>query len=141
MLSRRRGGHPLRAQGDPDQAENAEPQPEGDAPHEATDADTGCSRAADSLVAKESENAEYLIGLDGTPDDDAIGKLAAARTKVDMAEDVAKRMQAATVRVQALSDDPDAMLAAAATEAALRAEHKTILVDLRTVARGMGENC
>ena len=65
-------GTPFRAQDSPDQAENAEPQPEGDDPREAGDADTGCSRALDSLVAEENANAEFLIGLDGTPDDDIL---------------------------------------------------------------------
>ncbi len=90
-------GTPFRAQDDPDQEENAEPQPEGDDPLETGDADTGCSRAPDSLVAEENVNAEFLIGLDGTPDDDAISKLAAARAKLNLAEEVAKRMRAATV--------------------------------------------
>ena len=85
-------------------------------------------------------NAEFLIGLDGTPDDDAMGKLVAARTEVNLAEEIAKRMRAATVRAQASANDPDAALAAAASEAALRAEHRAVLVDLRAVARGMGEH-
>ena len=83
-------------------------------------------------------NAEFLIGLDGTPDDDAMGKLAAVRSKLNLAEEIAKRMRAATVRAQASAHDPDEALAAAASEAALRAEHRAVLVDLRTVAPGMG---
>ncbi len=132
-------GTPFRAQDDPDQEENAESQPEGDDPIETGDAESRCPRLPDSLVAEENANAEFLIGLDGTPDDDAIGKIAAARAKLNMAEAVAKRIQTARVRAQALANDPDAALAAAASEAALRADHKSVLVDLRTVARGMGE--
>ena len=49
-------------------------------------------------------------------------------------------MQAATIRAQASRNDPDTVLATAATEATLRAEHTTVLVDLRTIARGMGEH-
>ena len=48
-------------------------------------------------------------------------------------------MRAATVRTQASGNDPDAALQSAAEEAALRADHKAVLVDLRTIARGMGE--
>ena len=69
-----------------------------------------------------------------------MGKLAAARTKLNMAEDVAKRLRASTVRLQASVHDPDVALAAAAEEAALRADHTAVMVDLRTVARGMGEH-
>ena len=133
-------GTPFRAQDNADEAEDAEPESHGDDSGDAGDADTGCSRALDSLVAEENANAEFLIGLDGTPDDDAMGKLAAARTKLNMAEDVAKRLRASTVRLQASVHDPDVALAAAAEEAALRADHTAVLVDLRTVARGMGEH-
>ena len=69
-----------------------------------------------------------------------MGKLAAARDKLNLAEEVAKRMQAATIRAQASTNEPDTVLAAAAEEASLRAEHTAVLVDLRTTARGMGEH-
>ncbi len=39
----------------------------------------------------------FIIGLNGTPDDDALGKLAAVRAKLALLEDVGKRIQAATV--------------------------------------------
>ena len=74
-------GTPFRAQDDPEHAENAEVEPEGDDSCEAGAVDTGCSGAPDSLVAEENANAEFLIGLDGTPDDDSMGKLAAVRAK------------------------------------------------------------
>ena len=50
-------GTPFRAQDVPEQAESAEPEPEGDDPCEAREADTGCSRAPDSLVAEENVHA------------------------------------------------------------------------------------
>ena len=59
-----------------------------------------CPRAPDALIAEENANAEFLIGLDGSPDDDAVGKLAAYRAKVQLAEDFAKRINAARGRVQ-----------------------------------------
>ena len=50
-------------------------------------------------------------------------------------------MRAATVRAQASANDPASRrMQAVASEAALRAEHRAVLVDLRTVARGMGEH-
>ena len=131
-------GTPLRAQEDPDEADEAELAPEDGSP-EQENADAGCCRAPDALIADENANAEFLIGLDGTPDDDAIGKLAAMRAKCNMQEDLAKRLRAATVRAQASADDPDAALPAAADAAALQADHKAVLVDLRTIARDMGE--
>ena len=131
-------GTPLRASGLPHEGDDAEPTAEGD-PCAEGDADAAHCRAPDSLIAEENANAEFLIGLDGTPDDDAIGKLAAARAKLNLAEDVAKRLRAATMRAHASAGDPDAAVDAAATEAALRADHKAVLVDLRSVARGMGE--
>ena len=62
--------------------------------------DSGCNRAPDALIAQENANAEFLIGLDGSPDDDAVGKLAAFRAKLQMAEEFQKRMGTATVRTQ-----------------------------------------
>ena len=46
-----------------------------------THRDPACLRAADALIAEENANAEFLIGLDGSPDDDAVTKLAAFRSK------------------------------------------------------------
>ena len=91
-------------------------------------------------IAEENTNAEFLIGLDGTPDDDAMGKLAAMRAKWHLAEEAGKRMRAATVRAHVSRNDPAAALQSGADEAVLRAKHKTVLVDLRTIARGMGEH-
>ena len=131
-------GTPLRAQEDPDEAGDAEVTPEDGLP-EGENADAGCCRAPDALIADGNANAEFLIGLDGTPDDDAMGKLAAVRAKLQLQEDPAKRMRAATVRAHASVNDGDAALPAAADAAALQADHKAVLVDLRTIARDMGE--
>ena len=56
--------------------------------------DAGCCRAPDALIADENANAEFLIGLDGSPDDDAVGKLASFRAKVALAEEAGKRWRA-----------------------------------------------
>ena len=132
-------GTPFCADEGKEEADDAELAPDGD-PCEEKAADAGCCRAPDALIAEENANAEFLIGLDGSPDDDAIGKLAAVRAKLHLAEEVGKRMRAATVRAQASENDPAAAMQSAAEEAALRADHKSILVDIRTVARGMGEH-
>ena len=60
--------------------------------------DSGICRAPDALMAEENANAELLIRLDGSPDDDAIGTLAAFRAKMQMAEEAQKRITAATTR-------------------------------------------
>ena len=120
---------------------------------EEPDAEHTCGRAPDALIAEENANAEFLIGLDGTPDDDAVGKLAAFRAKVQMAEDAQKRIAAATVRAQKASAAEEApstaagasehasnkAMEAAADVAALLADHKSVCVDMRTLARSMGD--
>ena len=68
-----------------------------------------------------------------------MGKLAAVRAKLQLQEDLAKRMRAATVRAHASAADLVAALPAAADAAALQADHKAVLVDLRTIARDIGE--
>ena len=86
-------------------------------------------------------NAEFLIGLDGSPDDDALGKLAAFRAKAQLAENTQKRIHAATKRTHeadvAGKDSSEAM-EVAADLAALLADHKTVCVDMRTLARSLG---
>ena len=39
------------------------------------DGDRGCCRPPDALIAEANANAEFLIGLDGSPDDDALESL------------------------------------------------------------------
>ena len=51
----------------------------GEADLKQNDGDSGCCRAPDALILEEKVNAEFLIGLDGSYDDDAIGGLAAFR--------------------------------------------------------------
>ena len=103
--------------------------------------DPGCCRAPDALIAEESANAEFLIGLDGSPDDDAVGKLAAFRAKTQLAEEAQKRITAAVKRTQganAAGNDPGNAMESAADLAALMADHKTVCVDMRTLARSLG---
>ena len=122
-------------------------------PSNETGTDSGCFRAPVALIAEENTNAEFLIGLDGSPDDDAVGKLAAFRAEVQMAEDAQKRIAAATVRAQKASAAEEAPITtagasehasnkameAAADVAALHADHKSACVDMRTLARSMGD--
>ena len=55
----------------------------------------GAAAAPDALIAEENANAEFLIGLDGSPDDDVVGRLASFQAKVALAEEAAKRMSVA----------------------------------------------
>ena len=102
---------------------------------------SGCCRAPDALIAEENANAELLIGLDGSPDDDAVGKLAAFRGKGQLAEEAQKRITAATKRIhdaKVAGNDPSKVMESAADLAALLADHKTVCVDMRALARSMG---
>ena len=86
--------------------------------------DSGCCRAPDVLIAEENANAEFLIGLDGSPDDDAVGKLAAFRAKAQLAEEAQKRITAATKRTHEANvagNDPSKAMESAADLAALLA--------------------
>ena len=56
--------------------------------------------ALDALIADENANAEFLIGLDANPDDCVIGKLAAFRAKLQLAEKHASKLTSAA-RAQA----------------------------------------
>ena len=107
--------------------------------------DAGCCRAPDALIADENANAEFLIGLDGSPDDDAVGKLASFRAKVALAEEAGKRMARATLQVERARQDARdaqqdtyAVMEVVADQAACTAEHRSVCVDLRSVARSMG---
>ena len=94
-----------------------------------------------ALIAEENANAEFLIGLDGSPDDDAVGKLAAYRAKVQIADETQKIIATATVRTQqaaAPGNDSSTAMEPAADLAALLADHKAVYVDMRTLARTMG---
>ena len=90
---------PFSADNDEDNADTAEDHlDEADLQQDAGDA--GCCSAPDALIAEENANAEFLIGLDGSPDDDAIGKLAAFRANAQMAEEAQQRITAATQRAR-----------------------------------------
>ena len=121
-----------------DDEDEAEAEQDGECIEEKT-SDSGCHGAPDALIAEENANAEFLIGLDGSPDDDAIGKLAAIRAKTNLAHEMEKRIRTATLRAKASEDESAAKLESAADVAALLADHKTVCVDVRTMARGMGE--
>ena len=93
------------------------------------------------LLAEENANAEFLIGLDGSPDDDAIGKLAAFRAKAQLAEEAQKRISAATKRTHDASvagNDASKAMESAADLAALLADHKSVCVDMRELAKSLG---
>ena len=93
------------------------------------DGDAACFKAPDALIAEENANAEFLIGLDGSPDDDAVGKLAAFRAKAELAEEAQKRIVAAMKRTHdadVAGNDPSKAMESAADLAALLAEHKTV---------------
>ena len=69
---------------------------------------SGRCRAPDALIAEENANAEFLIGLDGSPDDDAVGKLAAFRAKLNMAAEFQKRLSTVEQRIhQSRTSDND----------------------------------
>ena len=130
---------PFSADNDEDNANNAEEHLD-EAELLETD-DSGCCRAPDALIAEESANAEFLIGLDGSPDDDAVGKLAAFRAKTQLAEEAQKRITAAVKRSQGVNvagNDPGNAMESAADLAALMADHKTVCLDMRTLARSLG---
>ena len=131
-------GIPFCAQDDQEEADDVEDAPGGD-PNREDSVDTKCCRAPDALVAEENANAEFLIGLDGTPNEDALSKLAAVRAKINVAHEVGSRMQKATVRAKASENDSASALQAGAEEAALRADHKHVFVHIRTMARSMGD--
>ena len=83
----------------------------------------------------------YLIGLHVSPDDDSVGKLAAFRAKLQMAEGAQKKIAAATVRTHVAAssgNDPSVAMEAAAHVAALQAEHTTMCIDMRSLARSLG---
>ena len=126
---------PFSADNDEDNADNAEdPLDEADLQE---NGDSGCCRAPDALIAEENANAEFLIGLDGSPDDDAVGKLAAFRAKAQLAEEAQKRISAATKRTHEASvagNDPSKAMESATDLAALLADHKSVCVDMRASA-------
>ena len=134
-------GTPFSADREQTEADDVEPHPD-EAHSNETGTDPGCCRAPDALIAEENANAEFLIGLDGSPDDDAVGKLAAFRAKLQMAEEFQKRMGTAAVRTQqaaAAEKDSSSTMESAADLAALLADHKGVCVDMRTMARSMGD--
>ena len=83
------------------------------------------------------------MGLDISPDDDAVGKLAAFQVKVQLAEEAQTRITAATVRTQeatATTADLSKAIESATNVIALLADHKSSCVDMRSLARSMGND-
>ena len=134
-------GTPFSADRDESTADDVEGHPD-EAESKETQTDPACLRAADALIAEENANAEFLIGLDGSPDDDAVAKLAAFRSKMQLAEELQKRIKAAEVRAQQAGDsesDVTTTMESAGDIAALLADHKSVCIDMRTMARTMGD--
>ena len=97
----------------------------------------GCSRAPDALVAEENANAEYLIGLDESPEDCSVAKLAAFRAKLRALNEHGRKLATAARRQVQATDVPEAQMEFAAAAAAA-ADHRSVRVDLRTLAKRMG---
>ena len=81
---------PFCAQDEQDEADDVRGAPSS-APTPEDRIDAGCCRALGALVAEDNANAEFLVGLDGAPDDDALGKLAVLRAKIDVAQEPGNR--------------------------------------------------
>ncbi len=100
--------------------------------------DGGCCRASDALVAEENANAEYLIGLEESPRDSAVAKLAAFRAKLCVLGEHGCKLAAAAHRQAQAAEAPEAQMDLAADAAAAAADHRSACVDLRLLAKRMG---
>jgi len=98
----------------------------------------GCSREPDALIAEENMNAEYLIGLDESPEDCSVAKLAAFRAKLRAISEHSRKLATAVRRQVQATDAPEAQMEFAADAAAAAADHRSVCVDLRTLAKRMG---
>ena len=136
---------PLRRETEEGEEDHAEP---GETEiREEEDGAEAAGAAPDGLIAEENANAEFLIGLDGSPNDDAVGRLASFQAKVALAEEAAKRLSTAAKNLQRAQgeamagDQPaDSAMDLVADLHASEAEHQQVCVDLRSLARNMGEN-
>ena len=104
---------------------------------EASGAD-GCSRAPDALIAEENANAEYVIGLDASPEDCSISRLAAFRAKLQMVEEHGRTLSRAAHWQAQSNDSPEQQMDLAVDVAAHGADHRSACVDLRALAKTMG---
>ena len=100
--------------------------------------DGGCCRASDALVAEENANAEYLIGLEESPEDSSVAKLAAFRAKLCVLGEHGRKLTAAARRQAQAAEAPEAQMDLAADAAAAAADHRSACVDLRLLAKRMG---
>ena len=86
----------------------------------------GCSREPDALVAEENMNAEYLIGLDESPEDCSVAKLAAFRAKLRAISEHSRKLATAARRQVQATDMPEAQMEFAADAAAAAADHRSV---------------
>ena len=99
---------------------------------------SGCFRAPDALVAEENANAEYLIGLEESPEDCSVAKLAAFRAKLRVLDEHGRRLSAAARRQAQAAESSESRMDLAVDEAAAAADHRSVCVDLRLLAKRMG---
>ena len=102
--------------------------------------DGGCFRAPEALIAEENANAEYLIGLEESPQDCSVAKLAAFRAKLRLLSEHGRKLTAAARRQAQAAEAPDAQMELAADAAAVSADHRSACVDLRVLAKRMGSS-
>ena len=98
----------------------------------------GFSRAPDALIAEENANAEYLIGLEESPEDCSVAKLAAFRTKLRLLGEHGRKLTVAARRQAQAAEVPEAQMNFAAQAAAAAADHRSACMDLRVLAKRMG---
>ena len=102
--------------------------------------DGGCFRAPQALIAEENANAEYLIGLEESPQDCSVAKLASFRAKLRLLSEHGSKLTAAARRQAQAAEAPDAQMELAADAAAVSADHRSACVDLRVLAKRMGSS-
>ena len=89
-------------------------------------------------MAEENANAEYLIGLEESPEDCSVAKLAALRAKLRVLDEHGRRLSAAARRQAQAAESSESRMDLAVDEAAAPADRRTICVDLRLLANRLG---
>lgn len=102
------------------------------------DVSGGCCRAPDALIAEENANAEFLIGLEESPEDCSVAKLAAFRAKLRVLDEHGRKLTAAARRQAQSTEASAAQMDSAVDAAAAAADHRITCVDLRILAKRMG---
>ncbi len=82
-------------------------------------------------MAEENANAEYLIGLEDSPEDCSVAKLAAFRAKLRVLDEHGRKLSAAARRQAQAAESSDAQMDLAVDAAAAAADHRTVCADLR----------